>query len=403
MLKGKKIVVGITGSIAAYKIPFLLRLLIKQEAEVRVIMTPAATDFVTPLTLSTLTRNPVIIEPFNKNSGDWNNHVELGLWADLMIFAPVTANTLSKMANGQADNFLITAFLSSRCPVFIAPAMDMDMYEHPSTQRNIEILRADGNFFIEPQTGELASGLSGPGRLEEPGHILETIVNYFSKEYDYQGKRLLITAGPTFEKIDAVRFIGNYSSGKMGFALAGAAVRRGARVTLITGPTALTCDPLHIQRVDVVSAAEMRTACNQFFPESDVMIMTAAVADYTIPDPATHKIKKDGGKLTLELYPTIDILKELGQSKTKDQVLVGFALEADNEIKNATEKLISKNLDIIVLNSLKDKGAGFGGSANKVSIISRKNTIREGVLKGKPEVANDILDSIAADFFKQMD
>ena len=375
MLQGKKIVVGITGSIAAYKIPFLIRLLVREGAVVKVIMTPAATDFVTPLTLSTLSRNSVIIDPFAKNNGDWNNHVELGLWADLMIFAPVTANTLSKMANGLADNFLVTAYLSSRCPVYIVPAMDMDMYNHPSTQRNLEILKSFGNSLIEPQTGELASGLSGPGRMEEPETILSHIIHYFHSKEDFRGKKVLVTAGPTFEKIDAVRYIGNFSSGMMGFALAHAAASRGAEVILVTGPTALETNHPGIKRVNIRTAEEMLNECLTFFPQSDLTIMSAAVADYTILNPPDFKIKKK-------------------------QVLVGFALESDDEIKNARVKMKSKKLDMIVLNSLNDKGAGFGEKTNKVTIISKKDKIIHGQLKDKTEVANDILDIVKSDFMK---
>lgn len=398
MLKGKKIVIGITGSIAAYKIPFLIRLLIREGAELKVIMTPAATDFVTPLTISTLSRNSVIIDPFLKNTGEWNNHVELGLWADLMVFAPVTANTLSKMANGLADNFLVTAYLSARCPVFIVPAMDMDMYNHPSTQRNLEIIKGYGNVLIEPQTGELASGLSGPGRMEEPVNILNNIIDYFNSKKDLKGKKVLITAGPTFEKIDAVRYIGNFSSGRMGFALANAASSRGAEVTLITGPTALKTDLQQIKRVDINSAQEMLNECMNFFPQSDLTIMSAAVADYSVMDPADFKIKKNQNRLTLDLSPTPDILKKLGGMKKKNQMLVGFALESNNEFANAKLKMKSKNLDMIVLNSLNDKGAGFGEKTNKVTIISRKNKIIHGQLKDKTEVANDILDVVISDF-----
>jgi phosphopantothenoylcysteine decarboxylase / phosphopantothenate---cysteine ligase len=401
MLQGKKIVIGVTGSIAAYKIPFLIRLLIREGAEIKVIMTPAATDFVTPLTLSTLSRNSVIIEPFTKNSGEWNNHVELGLWADLMIFAPVTANTLSKMANGLADNFLVTAYLSSRCPVFIVPAMDMDMYNHPSTQRNLEILKSFGNILIEPQIGELASGLSGPGRMEEPGNILKNIIQYFNSKEDFRGKKFLVTAGPTFEKIDIVRYIGNFSSGKMGFAIANAAASRGAEVTLVTGPTALNTEHPKITRVNITSAEEMLTECLAFFPFSDVTIMSAAVADYTISNPSGSKIKKTKNTLTLDLIPASDILKRLGSIKRKNQILVGFALESDNEVVNARLKLKSKNLDMIVLNSLNDKGAGFGQNTNKVTLISGKNKIIHGQLKDKTEIADDILDVIKYDFIEK--
>jgi phosphopantothenoylcysteine decarboxylase / phosphopantothenate---cysteine ligase len=398
MLQGKKIVIGVTGSIAAYKIPFLIRLLIREGAEIKVIMTPAATDFVTPLTLSTLSRNSVIIEPFTKNSGEWNNHVELGLWADLMVFAPVTANTLSKMANGLADNFLVTAYLSSRCPVFIVPAMDMDMYDHPSTKRNLEVVKSFGNILIEPQVGELASGLSGPGRMEEPENILKNIIQFFNAKEDFRGKKVLVTAGPTFEKIDAVRYIGNFSSGKMGFALAKAAASRGADVTLVTGPTTLEIRHSRIKRIDINSAEEMLSECLAFFPKSDITIMSAAVADYTISHPFESKIKKKQNSLSLDLVLTTDILKRLGVMKRKNQLLVGFSLESDNEIANASLKLKSKNLDMIVMNSLNDEGAGFGHNTNKVTIISKKNKLIHGQLKDKTEIADDILDAIKSDF-----
>jgi phosphopantothenoylcysteine decarboxylase / phosphopantothenate---cysteine ligase len=396
MLKGRKIVLGITGSIAAYKIPYLVRLLIKEEAEVKVIMTPAATNFVTPLTLSTLSRNPVIIDPFTKSTGDWNNHVELGLWADVMVFAPVTAHTLGKMANGLADNFLVTAYLSARCPVLVVPAMDMDMYRHPSTQKNLEILKNYGNRIIEPQTGELASGLSGPGRMEEPEIIMDHVMRVLATKEDFRGKKFLVTAGPTFEKIDPVRFIGNFSSGRMGFAIAEGAAARGAEVTLVTGPVSLeTCHP-GIRRIDIESAQDMLRECMEHFPGVDVTIMAAAVADYTVADPQDLKIKKKKGNLELELSRTVDILDRMGNVKKKHQVLVGFALESDQEIRNAKDKLKTKKLDFIVLNSMNDPGAGFGGKMNKVTIISPKNKLISGELKEKNKVADDILDVISA-------
>ena len=401
MLQGRKIVIGITGSIAAYKIPFLVRLLIREGAEVKVIMTPAATSFITPLTLSTLSRNQVIIDPFSKDTGDWNNHVGLGLWADLMLFAPVTANTVSKMANGLADNFLVTAYLSARCPVFIVPAMDMDMYNHPSTLRNLEVLRSYGNRIIEPQTGELASGLSGPGRMEEPEIILKKIIDHFNAKEDYKGKNVLITAGPTIEKIDPVRYISNFSSGRMGFALAEAAASRGADVILVTGPASLEISGPGIRRINISTAAEMYDKCLEYFSWSEITIMAAAVSDYTIKDPADIKVKKTSGRLVMELTPTVDILKELGTMKKKGQLLVGFAMETNNELKNATLKKISKNLDMIVLNSLKDKGAGFGGKTNKITIIGKKDKIIRGKLKDKTEVAHDILDVIKSDFIRK--
>ena len=394
MLKGKKIVVGITGSIAAYKIPFLIRLLVREGAEVRVIMTPVATDFVTPLTLATLSQNAVIIDPFKANTGEWNNHVELGQWADLMIFAPVTANTLGKMVNGIADNFVITAYLSAKCPVFIAPAMDLDMYGHHSTQNNIRILKSYSNNIIEPQVGELASGLTGPGRMEEPEKILKIIIDHFTQLSVLHKKKILITAGPTYEKIDPVRFIGNYSTGKMGIALALNAAKRGAEVTLVAGPTHLLADHTRIKRINVESADEMYKICIQEAPHADIVIMAAAVADYTCAKKSPTKLKKNQATYCLELQPTKDILLEIGMKKKKNQILVGFALETDNELDNAKQKLINKNLDYIVLNSLKETGAGFGLETNKVSIIDAFGTIHYGSLKTKHEVAEDILDII---------
>ena len=395
MLKGKKIVIGITGSIAAYKIPFLIRLLIRNGAEVRIIMTPVATDFVTPLTLATLSQHAVIIDPFKENTGEWNNHVELGQWADLMIFAPVTANTLGKMVNGIADNFVVTAYLSAKCPVYVAPAMDLDMYGHQATQNNIRILKSYGNHVIEPQVGELASGLSGPGRMEEPEKILKIIVDHFAKQRILDKKKILITAGPTYEKIDPVRFIGNYSTGQMGFALALNAAKRGAEVTLVAGPTQLPADHPEIKRINIESAEEIYKVCMQEAPKADIVIMAAAVGDYTCAKKSPTKLKKSQATCFLELLPTIDILFEIGKTKKKNQILVGFALETDNELDNAKQKLINKNLDFIVLNSLKETGAGFGLETNKVSIIDAFGTIHHGSLKTKQEVAEDILDMIS--------
>jgi len=394
MLRGKKIVVGVTGSIAAYKIPFLIRLLVKDGAEVRVIMTPVAKDFVTPLTLSTLSQHPVIVDPFKADNGDWNNHVELGQWADAMIFAPVTANTLGKMAHGIAGNFVITAYLSAKCPVFIAPAMDMDMYAHPSTKDNINILKNFGNFIIEPQVGELASGLSGPGRLEEPEAILQVIKTYFAHRHDLDKKKVLITAGPTHEKIDPVRFLGNYSTGKMGFSLAREAANRGAKVTLIAGPVNMSVEHPNISRIDVGSAEEMYDACMREAPLVDIVIMAAAVADYTCFNPSALKIKKKSTPFTLELSPTKDILYEIGKHKMPNQLIMGFALETDHELDHAKNKLIKKNLDFIVLNSLKEEGAGFGLKTNKVSIIDRTGKIHHGKLQDKSVVASEIIDFI---------
>ncbi len=396
MLKGKKFVVGITGSIAAYKVPLLVRLLAKEGAEVQVIMTPVARDFVTPLTLATLSQRPVIVEPFKANDGVWNNHVELGQWADAMIFAPVTANTLGKMAHGIADNFVVTAYLSAKCPVFIAPAMDLDMYAHPSTQKNIEVLRGYGNIIIEPRTGELASGLSGPGRLEEPEEIVGILREHFSDTRPLGKKKVLVTAGPTYEKIDPVRFIGNFSSGTMGFALAAEAARKGAEVTLITGPVALSLPHPAIRRIDVESAAGMYEACMREAGDADLIIMAAAVADYTLDQPSPSKLKKSPSGLTLKLQPTRDILRELGIRKPARQVLVGFALETGDGLESAREKLKSKNLDFIVLNSLSDPGAGFGPGTNRVTVIGKDGRPHAGRTREKSAVAGDIIDHILA-------
>ena len=395
MLKGKKIVVGVTGSIAAYKTPFLVRMLVKEGCEVRVIMTPVSRDFVTPLSLATLSRNPVIIEPFRPDSGEWSNHVELGIWADAMIFAPVTANTLGKMVNGIADNFVITAYLSAKCPVFIAPAMDLDMFNHPSTRKNIDILRSYGNFIIEPQVGELASGLSGKGRMEEPEKILEIFKTFFKRQNQLAGKKVLITAGPTIERIDPVRYISNFSSGLMGVALANEARSRGAEVTLVTGPSHPLTVAGGVREIKVESTEEMYKACMDNLPQSEYVIMAAAVADYTPVLSAPNKIKKTKEHLSVDLHSTTDILKKMGQVKKKGQILVGFALETENELANAEKKLKSKNLDYIVLNSLNEKGAGFGTPTNKISILNPGGVIHRGGIKPKEEVAKDIWDVIS--------
>ncbi len=395
MLKGKKIVLGVTGSIAAYKTPILVRMLVKEGCEVRVIMTPVSRDFVTPLTLATLSRNPVIVEPFRATSGEWSNHVELGIWADAMIFAPVTANTLGKMVNGIADNFVITAYLSAKCPVFIAPAMDLDMFNHPSTRKNIETLRSYGNFIIEPQVGELASGLSGPGRMEEPDKILAIFKTFFSRQNQLNGKKVLITAGPTVERIDPVRYISNFSSGLMGVALANEARSRGAEVTLVTGPSHPLTVAGGVKEVKVESAEEMYKACMKYFLSYDYVVMAAAVADYKPVETAGKKIKKTRENLSVDLSSTTDILKKMGEAKKNGQVLVGFALETDNEVANAEEKLKNKNLDFIVLNSLKDKGAGFGTPTNKITILNRGGVVHRGNIKPKEEVAKDIWDTIS--------
>lgn len=395
MLKGKKILIGITGSIAAYKIPLLIRLLKKEGAEVKIVMTPCAKDFVTPLTLSTLSQQPVLIEPYDKTDGSWNSHVDWGRWADVFIMAPVSANTLAKMASGIADNLLTTTYLAAKCTVFFAPAMDLDMFHHPTTQKNIDTLLSYGNHLIAPQEGELASGLCGAGRMEEPEEILRIVTDFFLKRNLLSGKKVLISAGPTYELIDPVRFIGNFSSGKMGYALAEDAAARGAQVALVSGPVGLK--PLHpgISLISVTSAEQMAEACFSEFKSSDITIMAAAVADYTVTDPAPVKIKKSGDKLTIELSKTTDILATLGKQKRAGQFLAGFALETDNEKSNALSKLKNKNLDMIVLNSLNDQGAGFGHDTNKVTIITSDGAEAEVPLKSKKDVATVILDVIS--------
>lgn len=395
MLKGKKIVLGITGSIAAYKACLLIRNLIKKGAEVQVVITPAGKEFITPITLSALTSKPVISDFFSQRDGTWHSHVALGLWADAMIIAPATASTIGKMAHGIADNMLITTYLSMKAPVFVAPAMDLDMFAHPSTQKNLEILRSYGNHIIEPTSGELASHLEGKGRMEEPDVIARILDEYFEQQQDLKGKKVLITAGPTYEKIDPVRFIGNYSSGKMGFALAEECATRGAEVTLVCGPTALNCHHPNIQRIDIESAAEMYEQAVAFFPAADAAILCAAVADFTPDHLAENKIKREGNDLSLHLKPTRDIARQLGQIKTAEQVLVGFALETTDEFNHAKEKLQRKNLDFIVLNSLNDTGAGFRHDTNKISIITA-DTRTDYPLKSKKEVAHDIIDQLSA-------
>lgn len=408
-LKGKHFVVGITGSIAAYKTCSLIRLLIKAGAEVQVVITPAGKEFITPITLSALTSKPVISEFFSQRDGSWHSHVDLGLWADAMIIAPATASTIGKMAHGIADNMLITTYLSMKAPVFVAPAMDLDMYRHPSTVNNLNVLRTYGNHIIEAADGELASHLVGKGRMEEPEKIFEVLSAFFNDKQseqlacnnDLAGKRILITAGPTHEKLDAVRFIGNYSTGKMGFALAESCANRGAEVELIAGPVELTVDHPHIHRTDVVSAQEMFEAATSLFPSVDAGILCAAVADFTPIKKADHKIKREGsGNLHLELQPTQDIAATLGKLKTAKQHLVGFALETDNERHNACDKLRRKNLDFIVLNSLNDKGAGFAYDTNKVTILTAQGKTMEYPIKSKKMVADDIVEELVS-LFKQ--
>lgn len=398
MLKGKKVVVAVTGSIAAYKSALIVRLLIKSGAEVKVVMTNSSHDFITPLTLSTLSKNPVYSEfTSSKEAGTWNNHVELGLWADIMLVAPATANSLSKMASGESDNFLMAVYLSAKCPVYIAPAMDLDMYKHPSTKENIEKLVSYGNMIIYPGSGELASGLEGEGRLAEPEEIIDFIHNDLRAKQPLFGKRMMVTAGPTHEALDPVRYLGNRSTGKMGFALAKKASELGATVTLIAGPVSLSTPNPSITRIDVVSASEMFEAVKAEFNNQDIVVMAAAIADYTPLVFSQKKMKKKEGELNIELKRTKDILAYLGQNKQK-QILVGFALETNNEKENAQGKLERKNLDFIVLNSLNDKGAGFAGDTNKVSILDRHNKTTDFELKSKEDVSGDILNYLIQNY-----
>lgn len=394
MLQGKKILLGITGSIAAYKTAPLIRLLKKEGVDVQVVMSESACDFITPLTLATLSQRTVVTTGFEVANGEWHSHIEMGYWADVMLIAPVTANTLGKMANGLADNILVATYMACKCPVFFAPAMDLDMFHHQSTQDNIKKLLSYGDHLIAPRDGELASGLVGAGRMEEPENIVETLKTWFKQSKDFSGKKVLISAGPTYEAIDPVRFIGNYSSGKMGFAIAEAFARRGADVTLVAGPVSLSCSS-DIHRKDVTSAKQMFQNCMEVFQEADIVIMAAAVADFTPAHVSPVKIKKSLATLVVELEPTFDILKEMGKQKKEGQKLIGFALETDNEKENAHAKLLSKNCDLIVLNSLNDKGAGFGHSTNKVTIISLDGDEYAFDLKSKEAVAEDIVNAIA--------
>ncbi len=396
MLEGKKILLGVCGSIASYKSATLVRLLVKAGANVKVIMTADATNFITPLTLSTLSKHPVSIHSFDQANGQWDSHVELGLWADLFIIAPASANTLAKLAQGLCDNLLTATYLSARCPVFFAPAMDLDMWQHPATRHNIKQLQSYGNINIAPGSGELASGLSGEGRMAEPEEIVGTLERHFAAGSTLADVKVIVTAGPTFEAIDPVRFIGNYSSGKMGYALALQLAKRGALVTLISGPTHLNIDHPGIQRIDVNSSDEMAAAVKASFPDCKVAIMSAAVADYKPKEVAGQKIKKSDSALTLELQKTTDILAMAGEMKQNGQILAGFALETENEVENAMAKLKRKNLDFIVLNSLNDQGAGFRTDTNKVSIIHANLTVREYPLKSKTEVAEDICEAIVS-------
>ena len=393
-LQGKHIVLGITGSIAAYKACLLIRLLVKEGAEVQVVITPSGKEFITPLTLSTLTRKPVISEFFSQRDGTWNSHVDLGLWADLMVIAPATASTIGKMAHGIADNMLITTYLSMKAPVMVAPAMDLDMYAHPAAQHNIDILRSYGNIIVEPGSGELASQLVGKGRMEEPENILLHICDALNPHANrLRGKKVLITAGPTYEKIDPVRFIGNYSSGKMGYAIAETCASEGAEVTLVSGPTSLQPRHTSIRCIRVESAQEMYEATTAQFADADITILSAAVADFTPEEVAGKKIKREKGAQTLTLQPTHDIAAELGRRKQEGQLLVGFALETHDEEANARHKLEKKNLDLIVLNSLQDAGAGFMHDTNKVTLLTAESA-QSFPLKSKEAVAKDIIDKI---------
>ncbi|PWK67050.1 phosphopantothenoylcysteine decarboxylase/phosphopantothenate--cysteine ligase [Mucilaginibacter oryzae] len=390
----KNIILGVCGSIAAYKSATLVRLLVKAGANVRVVMSADATSFITPLTLATLSKNPVGIEYFKADTGEWNNHVELGLWADAMIIAPATANTLAKMANGLCDNLLTAVYLSAKCPVYFAPAMDLDMWLHPATRQNVIRLQAFGNIMIPPGNGELASGLHGEGRMAEPEEIVAFVDAESKKKLVLAGKKILVTAGPTYEAIDPVRFIGNHSSGKMGFAIADELASMGADVTLVTGPTAQTSKQKTIKRIDVTSAAQMLEACLAVYPGVNAAIMSAAVADYTPAEVAEQKIKKQDEELSIQLKKTTDILKTLGQQKAAGQILVGFALETNDEELNAISKLQKKNLDFIVLNSLNDAGAGFKGDTNKITIIDSALHKTMFDLKSKEAVARDICDKV---------
>jgi len=393
MLQGKKIIIGVTGSIAAYKSAQLTRLLVKEGAEVKVIMTALAKEFITPLTLATLAKSPVLVDFFDPTNGNWNSHVDLGLWADAYLIAPATANTIGKMAAGIADNLLLTTYLSAKCPVVIAPAMDLDMFAHPAMQRNLETLKSIGNLIVDPSFGELASGLEGKGRMEEPENIVRYLDDYFT-EKPLNGKKILITAGPTYEKIDPVRFVGNYSTGKMGFALAEVCAKQGADVCLIAGPVQLKTIHPNIEKVDVESAKQMYDEVMNRFYGMDGAILCAAVADFTPVEEAQLKLKRETENLILELKPTQDIASSVGEMKTGSQFLVGFALETNNEVANAIGKMEKKNFDFIVLNSLQDEQAGFGYDTNKISILHRSGSRTEFALKSKHDVARDIIDEI---------
>jgi phosphopantothenoylcysteine decarboxylase/phosphopantothenate--cysteine ligase len=402
VLKGKNIIIGVTGSIAAYKAAILIRLLIKEGVNIKVVMTPLAKEFITPLTLATLSKNPILVDFFNPEDGRWNSHVDLGTWADAYIIAPASANTIAKMAHGIADNLLLTTYLSSRGKVFIAPAMDLDMFNHPATQENLQKLHSRGDIIIQPAEGELASGLEGKGRMEEPENILQVVKSFFERTSDEKknslnklfGKKVLVTAGPTHEPIDPVRYIGNFSSGRMGYALAEFLTRQGAEVYLVSGPSKLVVPGLLKEFISVQTAAEMNETCLKLFPLMDITIMAAAVADYTPVAKAEQKIKSNNSELNIHLAKTVDIAAGLGKIKKHDQVLIGFALETENELINASGKLKKKNLDCIILNSINDSRAGFGYDTNKITIIDKDNKKYNFGLKMKSEVAEDIVNFI---------
>ncbi len=397
-LKGKNILLGITGGIAAYKAAILVRLLVKEGAQVKVVMTKLAKEFITPLTLATLSKNPILVEFFDPENGQWNSHVDIGLWSDLYMIAPATANSMGKMAHGIADNLLLTTYLSARCPVMLAPTMDLDMYQHPANLKNIEILKSYGNIIVEPESGELASGLVGKGRMAEPEVITERIIEFFSSKKKLKSKKILVTAGPTFEPIDPVRFIGNYSSGKMGYAIAEELATQGAEVLLVSGPTHLEVSNPLIKKIKVQTAQEMYDAAVNNFSDCDGAIMSAAVADFKPVTQYDQKIKRGKDDLKIILEPNKDIAAELGNIKKENQILVGFALETNNELENAKKKIQNKNLDFIVLNSLKEEGAGFEHDTNKISIIDKIDNITNFELKSKQEVAIDIVNELIKKF-----
>lgn len=394
MLQGRKILLGVTGSIAAYKAAVLVRLLVKAGAEVKVIMTSSAHEFITPLTLATLSKNPVLTNFVKDSSGEWNNHVALGLWADAFIIAPATAHTLAKAATGQCDNLLLATYLSARCPVFWAPAMDLDMLIHPATTSNLQALRKFGNIMIDAEVGELASGLNGQGRMAEPEHIVRALTDFFKASQKLSGKNILVTAGPTHEAIDPVRFISNHSSGKMGYSIAEVFAKQGATVNLISGPTHQRVQHRNVTVHPVESAEEMYQECLKYFPTADIAVLAAAVADYKPAEKAAHKIKKKADEMSLALMRTPDIAESLGKQKHNGQIIVGFALETENETDNALKKLASKNFDLIVLNSLNDKGAGFGTDTNKITLIGKDHTRKDFPLKDKKQVAEDIVEAV---------